>query len=233
MALERLQLVRRLEDVGLLVDARDEVGLGRRRTRRCARAGRPGRGSAACRRASSACARSRPGDADAVDVVGARAARSRGPCWPPSRACGRGESASLTSCTERSWPTASGVIVFGKATMSCSGRTGSDVGQVRHRRRRPSRPAGPLGVTSITSAHDGEPSSCSSAGGPAIWTCRRLLAAARQRQLHPQDAVVVGRAAPVGHHVGAQLDLARERAVARSRSAGRRGPRCHAGAARR
>ena len=90
---------------------------------------RPARGSAACRRASSACARScrrrRRGRRRR-----APAARSRGPCWRPSRACGRGTSASFTSCTERSWPTASGVIVFGKATVSFSGRTGSASGSV-------------------------------------------------------------------------------------------------------
>ena len=39
-------------------------------------------------------------------------------------------SASFTSCTERSWPTASGVIEFGKATVSFSGRTGSVSGSV-------------------------------------------------------------------------------------------------------
>ena len=39
-------------------------------------------------------------------------------------------SASFTSCTERSWPTASGVIEFGNATVSFSGRTGSVSGSL-------------------------------------------------------------------------------------------------------
>ena len=88
VARERLELGRELEHVRLLVDARDQVGLARRRTRRSARAGRPARGSAACRRASSACARRRRRRRPGRRRPGP-AARPRGPCWRPSRACGR------------------------------------------------------------------------------------------------------------------------------------------------
>ena len=116
VARERLELGRVLDDVRLLVDARDQVGLGagnssmRTRWPPCTRIRSVPSGIFSMRATM-------PDDADPVDVVGPRCldlgvlARDHHQHAVAART-------SLTRWTERSWPTASGVIVFGKATIS-------------------------------------------------------------------------------------------------------------------
>ncbi len=70
VAHQRGQLRAFLDDVGQLGDARREVGLLAASTRRCARAGRPGRGSAATAVGHLEHARDHAGDADVVQLVG-------------------------------------------------------------------------------------------------------------------------------------------------------------------
>ena len=169
--LELLRQVRdRLDDVreGLLHVAhqgrqlgpfRDDVGQlgdGARRdtaapppSARAARAGPTGRGSAACRRAPSACARpcrSRPrrraGPGAGDSCSGSRLATMASIRSPPST--------SLTSRIERSWPTASGVSVPGKATESRSGSTRQPRRELRTAQRSPPRPPASGVAISIT-----------------------------------------------------------------------------------
>ena len=115
-------------------------------------------------------------------------------------------SASFTSCTERSWPTASGVIELGKATVSFSGSTGSVSGSVASAGRLVDRL---LEALDDLDRHD---STVPSSSRAEIGTWRLLLSAG-DRQLHPQDPVLVGGAGLVGDHVGAELDLAPEGAL--------------------
>src|SRR5690242_20648665 len=115
-------------------------------------------------------------------------------------------STSLTSWTERSWPTASGVSVSGSGTVSRSGSTGSVPGTVRWApmstaRSSPSEPA--ISITSLPLDH------------VAIDVDRdraRAALGAHERQLDAQHAVAVGGAGRVGDDVGAELDDAAKRA---------------------
>ena len=79
VAHERRELGRLLDDVGQLGDLGDEVGLLAASSGRCARAGRPGRAAAACRRGPSASARRRRRR---------RRRRGRRARAPRARACG-------------------------------------------------------------------------------------------------------------------------------------------------
>ena len=106
-------------------------------------------------------------------------------------------STSLTSRTERSWPTASGVSVSGKVTESRSGRTGSSSGQRRVRRGRLA-----LGPEDL----DHSPSL-------ALDRDRARRRRLRERQLDGQDPVLVGGLRGVGLDVDAERDHAPERPV--------------------
>ena len=114
------------------------------------------------------------------------------------------DSTSLTSWTERSWPTASGVTVFGNATVSFSGSTGSASGSVTAPWPRLSDLALPV-LGDLDHQLD-----CSSPpsprGSPEIGTLR-ASSRLRDRQLDAQDAVLVGGARRLGVDVDAELDL--------------------------
>ena len=87
VAHQRGQLRAFLDDVGQLGDARREVGLLAAPTPRCARAGRPGRGSAGAVRHLEH-ARDHAGDADVVQLVRPGRLEPPAPGWRPSRASG-------------------------------------------------------------------------------------------------------------------------------------------------
>ena len=180
----------------------------RRRSRRSAPARSPGRGSGSSRRAPSASAR-RP----------RRRRRRRASSGPGSSSSGSREATiasmrspertSLTSLIERSWPTASGVSVSGKVTMSL---------QRQHRERRRQRLLLALAdrlldVRRLDDLDRGaalrrpvaSPPARSGPGG-ALWR------AGAERQLDPQHAVLVGGLRLLGDDVGVQLDHAAERA---------------------
>src|SRR5690242_6371350 len=113
---------------------------------------------------------------------------------------------SLIIRTERSWPTASGVIVSGKVTESFSGRTGSAWGSVAW----PGLPSCPTCGSWIVM----------SAAVPRLDVARAAalyrhapdrLVLADERDVDPQDAVVVGGLRARRVHVRAQLDHPPER----------------------
>ena len=193
---QRLELGDALDHVGQLVDPGDEVGL---------------LGDVVAEADPL-----RPLDQDADRAVGdlehARdrrrpRRRRRGRRGPARRARGRCEATiasirlpqrtSSTSLIERSCPTASGVSVSGKVTVSRSGSTGSASGRGSLER-----------IASSTSSGD---STTSSTGVPSITPARigtRRVASARieQGQLDPQDAVLIGGAGAVGVDVDLELD---------------------------
>src|SRR5215211_3067439 len=114
-------------------------------------------------------------------------------------------STSSTSLIERSWPTASGIIVSGKATLSRSGSTGSASGS----------------RCSSAASAAGSPFTAGTwivmAARPGSWVRDRHAAAGlvrlRQRDLDLEDPVDVGRARLVRDDIRAELDDAPEGAV--------------------
>src|SRR4051812_42296386 len=112
-------------------------------------------------------------------------------------------STSLMSCTERSWPTASGISVSGSGTLSRSGSTGSTAGSARGAPTSMTR-SPPASSTSITDAP-------SRPGSLVVLRqldrdLQRARSALHQRKLDPQDAVAVGRRGLFGDDVGAERD---------------------------
>ena len=231
---QRLELGRWLDHVGQLARSARPGRAPRRRSRRAAPAASPGRGCGSSRPGPSASGRRRR-----------RRRRRRARRAPGSSSSGSREatmtsirspeSTSLTSLIERSWPTASGVSVSGKVTISRSGSTGSASGSGWPCAR--GSPASTSGVS--TTSIVGPPSTRRVALGHQLYSSvsigtRRVASAARaKRQLDPQHAVLVGRLGLLGVDVDPQLDDAAERARSGSRPAGRRGPPSPAPGARR
>src|SRR2546429_7090583 len=119
-------------------------------------------------------------------------------------------STSLTSLIERSWPTASGVSVSGKATVSRSGKTGRASGRSRETPR------------SIAPSAPGRWSMSSSVTVSPLVLRRlrhldrhaaRLLFAEHERNLDLQEAVLVDGPRVLPAHVRPERDRALERAV--------------------
>ena len=190
--------VRRLDDVGLLLDARDEVRLGGHEVARAARAAPP------CTRIRSVPsghldhARHRAGHAHPVEVVGPRRL-DLGSFEATITSMRSPPSTSLTSLIERSWPIASGVSVSGKATRVLERQHREPLGQ--RARRSP-----PPGCRRAWRSR----SSRLVPSRPSIGIRRAVVALLRQRDLDPQHAVLVGGARAVGLHLGAELDHAPE-----------------------
>src|SRR3954452_2914799 len=123
------------------------------------------------------------------------------------------ERTSLTSLMERSWPTASGVRVSGKVTVSRSGRIGRASG------------SGSMLATASSMSGISTTSSCgvstsaiasslSPEGGSLLGALnRRLASGLRQprRQLDPEDAVLICGLGVLGVDVHRELDDAPER----------------------
>src|SRR5690349_16063829 len=107
-------------------------------------------------------------------------------------------STSLTSLIERSWPTASGVSVSGKVTVSRRGRTGSASGSGSLARIASSASSG-----DSTTSRTGLPSTASV---PLDRHAARGLGRVAERQVDPQHAVLVGRRGAVCVDVYLQLD---------------------------
>ena len=107
---------------------------------------------------------------------------------------------SSTSLIERSWPTASGVSVSGKVTVSRSGRTGSASGSGWLARIASSASSG-----DSTTSRTGAPSITCARSAPGGWS-RRVA----QRQLDPQHAVLVGGLGALGVDLDLELDDAAE-----------------------
>ena len=112
----------------------------------------------------------------------------------------------MTSWTERSWPTASGVIELGSATVSFSGSTGSASGRFDLCGRVLERV---LEALDDFDRHGSDLAVLFTGRDRHLATLLRLC----DRQLDAQDAVLVGRACLIGHDVGAELYLAPERAL--------------------
>src|SRR4051794_18630373 len=115
-------------------------------------------------------------------------------------------STSLTSLIERSWPTASGVSVSGKVTVSRSGRTGSASGSGAL-----ARIASSASVGDSTTSRTGPPSiNAVSPREPALVPPYRHppggLGRVAQRQLDPQHPVLIRRLGAVGIDVDLELD---------------------------
>src|SRR3954465_14528232 len=113
---------------------------------------------------------------------------------------------SFTSCTERSWPTASGVTVLGNATMSRSGSTGTTAGRFDIA----CAPAPSCWASGVVTSINGRRSRLRAVlplGGRRA--ADRHLGRAivpQHRQLHAQDAVVVRCACVPWLDVDAELD---------------------------
>src|SRR4051812_6395200 len=118
---------------------------------------------------------------------------------------------SLTSLTERSCPTASGVIVSGKVTVSRRGRTGRASGRGALARIASSASSG-----ASTTSRTGLPSisAASPESDPALVPPYRhlpgRLGRVAQRQLDPEHAVLVGGLGAIGVDVHLELDDAAE-----------------------
>src|SRR5689334_4681692 len=117
-------------------------------------------------------------------------------------------STSLIIRTDRSWPTASGVIVSGKVTESFRGRTGSAAGSVAWSGL-PSCPT--CGSWIVTSAPVPRRDVAGAAALDRHAPDRLVLA--DERDVDAQHAVVVGGLRARGVHVGAELDHAPERSL--------------------
>ena len=207
VAHQRGQLGALLDDVGRLGDARDEVGRPRvplvDADALAALDEDPQRPVGHLEHA-----RDGADDADVVELVGRRATRPRGRGWRPSRACGRRASTSLTSWIERSWPTASGVSVSGKVTVSRSGSTGSCAGSGgrAHRHGSPPSPSASMSITTRRRRR--------LAGGAGLDRDRvRVGAAPATGSSTDEHAVLVDRPRGVGVDLGAERDDAPERPV--------------------
>src|SRR4051794_11685150 len=118
-------------------------------------------------------------------------------------------STSLTSLIERSWPTASGVNVSGKVTVSRSGRTGSASGSGSFARIAFS--ASSESTTSSTGLFSISAASRRSALVPSDRDPAGGLGRVAQRQLHPKAPALIGRLGALCVDVDLQLDDPPER----------------------
>src|SRR4051794_16284651 len=123
------------------------------------------------------------------------------------------ESTSLTSFMDRGRPTASGVSVSGYGTISRSGRTGAPPGPAGPAgsewppRRLPPRSPPDLGRRPARGARICLPSAAPPASLLGLdWNAAAGGLLSPERELDPQDSVLVGGPGRLGHRIGVQLD---------------------------